>query len=76
MSSYHPELYDDCRDAFSGFSVSLIRRVLGEATENRESLDLAQMSDDDVRRLIRITCLGLAMGLSDSWADLALTQTD
>ncbi len=68
MSSYSPELYDDCRDAFNNLSPSALRAMwAGDA----DDLGLASMSDSDVHSITRMACLFLAMGHDDiPWGDI------
>ena len=67
IPSYHPELYDDCRDAFGGFSAAGLRSLLGGASSD---LNLGDLADDDVRAVVKLVCLGLAMGFIEDWGDL------
>ena len=62
--SYSPELYADCRDAFGSISPAGLRRLLaGSDTE------LGELTDDDVRGLLKMVCLMLATGADSALYD-------
>ena len=62
--SYSPELYADCRDAFGSISPAGLRRLLaGTDTE------LGELTDDDVRGLLKMVCLMLATGADSALYD-------
>ena len=63
---YSPEMYDDCQDAFRSFSATALRRLWAEDF----GPELGEMTDDDLRSLIKLGCFGLASGQDAIWTDL------
>ena len=66
-SSYSPELYDDCRDAFGSISPAGLRRIWASSGDSAE---LGELTDDDVRGLLKLGCLMFAAGADIPWGDL------
>ena len=58
-------MYDDCRDAFGSISPAGLRRLWAASGDTAE---LAELTDDDVRGMIKLGCLMIAAGLP--WDDL------
>ena len=66
-STYSPELYDDCRDAFGSISPSGLRQIWAETGDAAE---LGKLTDDDVRGILKVACLMMATGTDIPWGDL------
>ncbi len=66
---YSGELYDDCREAFGSISPAGLRRLMAKSGD---VTDLGELTDDDVRGLLRVACLMIAIGAEDAPWDLGL----
>ena len=66
-STYSPELYDDCRDAFGSISPAGLRQLWAETGDAAE---LGKLTDDDVRGILKVACLLMATGSDIPWGDL------
>ena len=66
-STYSPELYDDCRDAFGSISAAGLRQLWAETGDAAE---LGKLTDDDVRGILKVACLMMATGTDIPWGDL------
>ena len=66
-STYSPELYDDCRDAFGSISPAGLRQLWAETGDAAE---LGKLTDDDVRGILKVACLMMATGTDIPWGDL------
>ena len=66
-STYSPELYDDCRDAFGSISAAGLRQIWAETGDAAE---LGKLTDDDVRGILKVACLMMATGTDIPWGDL------
>ena len=68
LPAYSPELYDDCRDAFGSISPAGLRRLWAASGD---ASALGEMTDDDVRGLLKLGCLVIATGAGDiPWGGL------
>ena len=67
-SAYSPEAYDDCRDAFNSFSPAALRQMLAASGDEAE---LGELTEDDVRAMLELGCLAIAMGADTLWGDLS-----
>ena len=65
--AYSPELFNDCRETFSHFSESTLRRIVAA---NWDVTDLGELTDDDVRGIVTMACFGIASGADLPWGDL------
>ena len=63
--SYEGEMYDDCRDAFGPVSPTGLRRLMAASGE-----DLGELTDDDVRWMVRLGCWVMASGGETILAEL------
>ena len=66
-STYSPELYDDCRDAFGSISPAGLRQIWAETGDAAE---LGKLTDDDVRGILKVACLLMATGSDIPWGEL------
>ena len=60
-------MYDDCRDAFNSISPAGVRRLL---TASAPGPEWGELTDDDVRGVLKLTCLVLATGTDLTLNDL------
>lgn len=58
---YDSELYDDCRDAMGNLSGAQWRTLLRAFDASSRDYDLASLSDDELRSIMRIACLWIAL---------------
>ena len=64
QSAYSPEMYDDCLDAFGSISPAGLRRVWASSGDAAE---LGELTDDDVRGMLKLGCLMMAAGADIPW---------
>ena len=57
-SRYDHTMYNDCRDAFSSFDSSGLRRMLTKSGD----LELDSMTDNDVHAFVKLMCFFFAAG--------------
>ena len=60
-------MYDDCRDAFGSITPAGLRRLLAMSGDAAE---LGELTDDDVRGMLKLACLFIATGADIPWDDL------
>ena len=68
--TYSGEMYDDCRDAFNSFSEAALRQMLASEWDRAELGELAALTDNDLRGMLKFACLVMASGADLPWGDL------